>query len=117
VDSKVHIKMNRLRTIVTWIPLTLQLKNLHNSHVITQALNTIFLCQHYEDINHDHNFQMSHILCLIKTKIDHASIDVHKFINSLKYAYISIHDSHGLMMMYDIHMHLNFFNIIINDGS
>jgi hypothetical protein len=95
VDSKVHIKMNRLRTIVTWIPLTPQLKNLHNYRVITQALNTIFLCQHYEDINHDHNFQMSHILCLIKTKIDHASIDVHKFMNSLKYAYISIHDSHG----------------------
>jgi hypothetical protein len=35
----------------------------------------------------------------------------------LKYSYISIHDSHGLMMMYDIHMHLNFFNIITNDGS
>jgi hypothetical protein len=60
---------------------------------------------------------MSHILCLIKTKIDRASIVVHKFINSLKYSYISIHDSHGLMMMYDIHMHLNFFNIITNDGS
>jgi len=53
--------MNRLRTFVTWIPLILQLKNLHNSHVITQALNTTSLCQHYEDINHDHNFQMFHI--------------------------------------------------------
>ncbi len=45
------------------------------------------------------------------------SIDVHKIINSTKYSYISIHDNHGLMMMYDIHMHLNYFNIIINDGS
>jgi hypothetical protein len=81
-----------------------------------QALNTPFLCQHYEDINHDLNFQMSHILCLIETKIHHASIDVHKFINSLKYSYISIHDGRGLMLMYDIHMHLDSFNAITNVG-
>jgi hypothetical protein len=61
--------MNRLKIIATWIPLILQLKNLHNFHVIIQALNTTLLCQHYEDINRDHNLQMSHILCLIKTKI------------------------------------------------
>jgi len=67
--------------------------------------------------NHDHNLQMSHILCLIESKIHHASIDVHKFINSSKYSYISIHDGHGSIMLYDIHMHLNFFNIIINDSS
>ncbi len=109
VDLRVHIKMNRLKTFATWIPLILQLKNLHNSHVITQALNTTSLCQHYEDINHDHNFQMFHILCLIETKIHHMSIDVHKIINSSKHSYISIHDNHGLMMMYDIHMHLKFF--------
>jgi hypothetical protein len=42
---------------------------------------------------------------------------VHKFINSSKYSYISIHDGHRLMMMYDIHMHLNSFNIIISNGS
>ncbi len=69
VDSRVHIEMNRLKTIATWIPLIPQFKNLYNSHVIIQALNTIFLCQHYEDINHDHNLQMFHILCLIKTRI------------------------------------------------
>jgi hypothetical protein len=80
-------------------------------------LNTTSLCQHYEDINHDHNFQMFHILCLIETRIHHASTYVHKFINSSKYLYISIHDGHGLMMMYDIHMHLIFFDTIINDGS
>ncbi len=67
--------------------------------------------------NHDHNLQMSPILCLVKTKIHHASIDVHKFINSLNYSYISINDGHGLMMLYDIHMHLNSFNIITNDSS
>jgi DUF4097 and DUF4098 domain-containing protein YvlB len=50
----------------------------------------------------------------IKTKIHH---DVHKFINSSKYSYISIHDDHGLMMMYDIHMDLKFFNTITSDGS
>ncbi len=93
------------------------IKNLHNFHVVIQALNTTSLHQHYEDINHDHNLQMSHILCLIKTRIHHASTNVHKFINSSKYSYISIHDGHGLMMMYDMHMHLDSFNTITNDSS
>jgi hypothetical protein len=35
VDPRIHIKMNRLKTIAIWIPLILQLKNLHNFHVIT----------------------------------------------------------------------------------
>jgi len=60
---------------------------------------------------------MSHILCFIETKIHHALTDVHKFINSTKYSYISIHDGHGLMIKYDIHMHLDSFNTITNDGS
>jgi hypothetical protein len=59
---------------------------------------------------------MSHILCFIERKIHHASINMHKFINILKYSYISIHDGHGLMTMYDIHMHLNSFNTITSDG-
>jgi hypothetical protein len=85
--------MNRLKTIATWILLILQLKNLQNFHVIIQALNTILLHQHYEDINHDRNFQMFHILCFIKIKIHHASTDVHKFINSSKYSNIHIFQS------------------------
>jgi hypothetical protein len=51
-------EMNRLKKIATWIPLIPQLKNLHNFHVIIQTLNTTFLYQHYEDINHDHNLQI-----------------------------------------------------------
>jgi len=42
--------------------------------------------------------------------------NAHEFIIFLKYSYISIHDGHGLMMMYDIYMHITSFNIIINDG-
>ncbi len=80
-------------------------------------MNITSLCQHYEDINHDHNFQMFHILCLIETRIHHALPYVHKFINSSKYSYISIHDGHGLMMMYDIHVHLDSFITITNGGS
>jgi len=80
-------------------------------------LNTTYLHQYYKDIHHDHNLQMFHILYLIKTKIYHALIDVPKFINSWKNSYISIHNSHGLIIMYDIHMHLNFFNTITSDGS
>jgi hypothetical protein len=37
--------------------------------------------------------------------------------NSSKYSYISLHDGHGLMMMHEIHMHLDSFNTTINDGS
>jgi hypothetical protein len=60
---------------------------------------------------------MFHIFCFVKTKINHSWHDAHTFINSLKYFYVSIHDGHGLMMMYDIHMNLDFFNIITIDGS
>jgi len=67
-------------------------------------LNTTYLHQHYEDINHENNLQMSHILCFIETIIHYASIDVHKFINSSKYSYIAIHDGHELTMIHDIHM-------------
>ncbi len=42
---------------------------------------------------------------------------MHKFINSSKYSYISIHDGHGLIMIYDIHMYLNSLNTITSDGS
>ncbi len=69
VDSRVHLKMDRLKTIATWIPLIPQFKKLHNYHVTIQALNTSSLLQHYKDINHDHNLQMFCILCFIKTKI------------------------------------------------
>jgi hypothetical protein len=51
-----------------------------------------------------------------RIKIHHASTYVQKFINSSKYSNISIYDGHGLMMMYDIHMHLYSFNTITSDG-
>jgi len=34
VDPRIHVEMNRLKTIATWISLIPQLKNLHNFHVI-----------------------------------------------------------------------------------
>jgi len=117
VDSRVHIEMNRLKTIATQIPLIHQFKNLHNSHVIIQALNSTLLHSHYKGINHYHNLQMFHIFCFIWSKLHHASTYAHKYINSSKCSYISIHDGHGLMMMYGIHMHLIFFNAITSDGS
>jgi hypothetical protein len=111
------MEMNRLKTIATWILFIFQFKNFHNSHVIIQVLNTTSLCQHFENINHDHDLQMFNILCLIKTKIHHASTNLHKFINSSMYSYISILRGHGLMMMYDILMPLDSFNTVINNGS
>jgi hypothetical protein len=62
----------------TWIPFILHLQYLYHFCVIIQTLNTTFLHQHFKNIKHDHNFQMSHILCLIETKIRNASTDVHK---------------------------------------
>jgi len=59
---------------------------------------------------------MSHILCFIKTQIHHTLIDVRKFINSFKYSYVSIDDGHELMMMYDIHMHLDSLNVTTNNS-
>ncbi len=76
-----------------------------------------FLHQCYENINNDHNLQMSDILCFMEIKIHHTLIDVHKFINSSKYSYVSICDGHELMMMCNIHMHLGYFNVTTNNGS
>jgi hypothetical protein len=78
--------MNKLKIIPTWIPFILQFENLCNTYVIIQAFNTISLHQHYKDVNHDYNFQMSHILRFIQTKIHYPLTMVHKFINSLKYS-------------------------------
>jgi hypothetical protein len=80
-------------------------------------LNITSLHQHYEDINCDHNLQISHILCSIEIRIHYALIGMHKFINSSKYSHILIHDGHGLIMMYGIHMHLDSFDTITSDGS
>jgi len=84
VDLKINIRMKKMKT-TTWIPLILHLENLCHFRVVIQALNINFLQQHFKNIKHDHNFQMSHILCLIKTKMCHASTNVHKIINSSKY--------------------------------
>jgi hypothetical protein len=32
VNPRIHVEMNRLKTIATWIPLIFQFKNLHNFH-------------------------------------------------------------------------------------
>jgi hypothetical protein len=59
---------------------------------------------------------MSHILCILEIRIQHTLTDVHKFIDLSKYSYVSIHDGHGLMMMYGIHMHLDSLNETTNHG-
>jgi len=58
---------------------------------------------------------MSYILCFYRNKNTpciNKCAQIYKFIK----VYISIHDGHGLMMMYDIHMHLDSFNTITSDG-
>jgi hypothetical protein len=74
------------------------LKN--HSHVIIQALNTYYLWQHYQD-NNDHNLQVSHIPCILETKIQSSNV-IQKVINTSKFFYISIYGGHGLIMMYNM---------------
>ncbi len=92
------------------------MKNFYHSHVIIQALNTNFLQQHYQDINHDHNLQVSHVLCILETRIQ-SSNDVHNFINTSKYSYISIYNGHGLIMMYNTQMLLHSYYTTTCNGS
>jgi hypothetical protein len=98
--------MNRLKKFANWTTFVLWSKNFYHSHVIRQAFNTNSLRQHYQDINRDHNLQVSHVLCILETKIQ-SSNDVQNFINILKYSYISIYDGHGLIMMYNTQMLLH----------
>ncbi len=59
MDPRIHVEIDRLKKIATYIPLIPQLKNLYNFHVIIQTSNTTSLHQHYKDIKHDHDLQMS----------------------------------------------------------
>jgi len=72
----------------------------YHSHVIMKALNTNYLWQHYQD-NNDHNLQVSHIPCILETKIQSSNV-IQKFINTTKSSYISIYGGHGLIMMYNM---------------
>jgi hypothetical protein len=94
IDQCLIEKMNRLKTFANWTTFVPQLKNFYHSHVIIQALNTNSLKQHYQYINHDPNLQVSHVLCILETRIQ-SSNDVNNFINTSKYSYISIYDGHG----------------------
>jgi hypothetical protein len=60
--------MNRLKTIPTWIPFILHFENIYNTYVIIQAFNTIFLHQHYKDVDHDYNFKCFTSYVLYKQK-------------------------------------------------
>ncbi len=88
----------------------------YHSHVIIQALYTNSLQQHYQDINHDHNLQISHVLCILETKIQ-SSNDVQNFINISKYSYISIYDGHDLIMMYNTQMLLHSYYTTCNGSK
>ncbi len=101
--------MNRLKASPNLTPFVLWLKEFYHSHAIMQALNTNSLQQHCQDINHDHNLQVSHILCILETKI-HLWNDIEKIINTSKYSYISIYGGHGLIMMYNMQIILHSYN-------
>jgi hypothetical protein len=75
--------MNRLKKNSNWTTFVFQLIFFYHSHVIIQAPNTNSLKQHYQDINHDPNLQVSHVLCILETRMQ-SSNDVQNFINTSK---------------------------------
>jgi hypothetical protein len=103
IDQCVVEKMNILIFFANWTTFVPKLNFYYYSHVIIQALNTNSLKQHYQDINHDPNLQVSRVLCILETRIQ-SSIDVHNFINTSKYSYISIYDGDSLIIMYNAQM-------------
>ncbi len=106
IDQRVVEEMNRLKTFANSMTFVTQLKNFYHSHVIIQAFNTNSLQRHYQDINYDHNLQVSHVLCILETIIQ-SSNDVQNFNNISKYSYISIYDGHGLTMIYNAQIFLH----------
>jgi hypothetical protein len=63
IDQCVVEELNRLKKIANRTTSIPRLKTFYHSHVIIQAFKTNSLQQHYQDINHDHNLQISHVLC------------------------------------------------------
>ncbi len=63
IDQCVVEELNILKTFGNWTTSIPWLKTFYHSHVIIQGLNTNSLQRHYQDINHDHNLQISHVLC------------------------------------------------------
>jgi hypothetical protein len=116
IDQCVVEEMNRLKTFANWTTFVLWLKFFYHSHVIIQALHTNSLGQHYQDINHDHNLQVSHVLCILETKIQ-SSNDVQNFIYISKHSYISIYDGPNLIMMYNAQMFLHFITQNVMDQN
>jgi hypothetical protein len=107
--------LNRLKTSPNLTPFVLQWKKFYHSHAIMQALNINSLQQHCQNINHDHNLQGTHNLCILETKIRLWN-DIEKIINTSKYSYISIYGGHGLIMMYNMQMLLHSYNIRTCNG-
>jgi hypothetical protein len=83
VDPKVHLELNNQKNTGTWIPLVPRLKDLQRSHVIIPMWKS--LQSQFKDIQHDHNLQMFHILCLMQTKVHQSSIDIDKYKNITKF--------------------------------
>jgi hypothetical protein len=117
VDERVKLEMLRLTTTSKWHSMVPDFKRIQHSHVIIQALNTNSLRQYFKDISSDHSLQCSNILCLIETRLQASSNEIHKFIDISKYNYLSAYDGHGLLMLYDKNMTLNSYEITTIDGS
>ncbi len=69
IDECVIQEMKRLTTFANWELLVPRLTKYHHSHIIIQNLDINSLHIHYQNFQHDHNLQRSHILCLQKTRI------------------------------------------------
>jgi hypothetical protein len=54
------------------------------------------------------------ILCLIEIRLQSTSSEIHNFIDTSKYNYVSVFDGHEILMLYDGHMILHLLKNIHN---
>jgi hypothetical protein len=105
--------MKRLTTFANWELLVPRLTKYHHSHIIIQNLNINSLHIHYQNFQHEHNLQTSHILCLQKTRIA-KTCDF----GTTKYNHILyVFDNHGNIIMYDNNVILQLYKTMTHTKS
>jgi hypothetical protein len=79
-------------------------------NVVIQSLNIISLHQHY--LQHDHNLQISHILCHQETRVKETS-----HFDMTKYNHIYVFDNHDNILMYNNNVTLQLCRAVMHIRS
>ncbi len=113
IDECVIQETKRLTTFANWELLVPRLTKYRHSHIIIQNLNINSLHIHYQNFQHDHNLQTSHILCLQKQRIAKTF-----HFGTTKYNHILyIFNDHDNIMMYDNNVILQLYKTMTHTKS